>query len=199
MTDPLVLASGSTVRRALLQNAGITVEVHPVRLDESAIRAALVAEGATPRDIADTLAEQKAIRASRKMQGALVLGCDQVLEFDGEPFGKPDTAEAVRAQLDRLNGATHRLLSAAVICRDARPVWRHVGVARLTMRQVSAEYLDDYVARNWQSVCDSVGGYKLEGEGVRLFQRIDGDYFTILGLPLLELLGYLTVTKEIAG
>lgn len=199
MTVSLVLASGSSIRRDLLVNAGLEIDVRPVRVDEISIRDAMKAEGAPPRDIADALAEQKARRGSQKSPGALVLGCDQVLDLDGDILGKPETPQDARAQLDRLNGTKHRLLSAAVLYRDGQPLWRHVGVARLTMRQVSADYLEDYVVRNWQSIRHSVGGYKLEEEGVRLFQRIDGDYFTILGLPLLELLGHLTVTKEIAG
>jgi len=199
MPDRLVLASGSQIRQTLLRNAGIAFETAPVRVDEDAIRQAMTAEGAGPRDIADALAEHKARRGSQKDPDALVLGCDQVLSFRNRILAKPQSATDARAQLDALNGQTHQLLSAAVICQHGAPLWRHVGVVRLTMRAVAPEYLDDYVARNWDSIRHAVGGYKLEQEGVRLFQRIDGDYFNVLGLPLLELLGYLTVKGVIPG
>ena len=191
MSDPLLLASASAIRAEMLRRAGLSVQALPARIDEEAIRAALEAEGANPRDVADTLAEMKARKLSDKHDGRLVLGCDQVLELGGGVFAKPGTAEAARAQLLRLRGKTHRLLSAAVLYRDGAPLWRHVGEVRLTMRHFSDTYLDDYLARNWPGIGESVGAYKLEEEGVRLMQRIEGDYFTILGLPLVELLGYL--------
>jgi septum formation protein len=120
-----------------------------------------------------------------------VLGCDQVLDFNGTAWGKPATVDAARAQLRSLRGQTHHLLSALVLYDAQEPVWRHVGEVRLTMRIFSDNYLDAYLARNWPGIADTVGGYKLESEGARLFTTIDGDYFTVLGLPLLPLLGYL--------
>lgn len=199
MTARLVLASGSSIRQTLLRNAGVPFEVRPVRIDETAVREGMAAEDAPPRDIADTLAEMTARRAAAQDPGELILGCDQVLAFDREVLGKPETPDQARDQLGRLRGRRHQLLSAMVIYENAEPAWRHVGVVTLHMREFSDAYLDDYVARNWDGIRDSVGAYKLEEEGVRLFQRIDGDYFTVLGLPLLPLLSYLTTRGLIPG
>lgn len=191
MTRPLLLASASTIRLQLLRNAGLQVAASPARVDEDAIRQALEAEEATPRDIADALAEVKARKLADKNPTALVLGCDQVLAFKGKVFAKPTSPDDARSQLHILRGQTHQLLSALVLYDDAKPVWRYVGQARLTMLPVSDAYIDAYLGRNWDSARHSVGAYKLEEEGVRLFSAIEGDYFTILGLPLLPLLGYL--------
>ena len=193
MTDSIILASGSNIRAQLLQNAGLTFNVVTPRVDEDAIRASLQAEQASPRDIADTLAEMKAARVASKHPEALVIGCDQVLAFGQTIYAKPDTPEEALTQLQQLRGQKHQLLSAAVIYGEGKPLWRHVGVVRLTMRDASDAYLTDYVARNWESIRHAVGCYKLEEEGVRLFTRIEGDYFNVLGLPLLELLSYLTL------
>lgn len=199
MTKPIILASGSSIRRELLENAGVAVSVMPARIDEDAIRQSLEAEDATPRDVADTLAEFKARKISDKNPGALVIGCDQVLEFKGQVMIKaPDVATA-RAQLKKLRGNQHKLMSAAVLYDDGKPVWRHVGETRLRMRPFSDAYLDDYLDRNWASVQSAAGCYKLEEEGVRLFSRIEGDYFNVLGLPLLELLNHLTVTGTLTA
>lgn len=195
----LILASSSEIRATLLRNAGLDPEILPARVDEDAIRAAHEADGANPRDFADALAETKARRISGRERDALVLGCDQVLDLDGKVFAKPENPAAARAQIRALSGRTHRLLSAAVVCRAGEPLWRHVGTARLTMRKVSDTYLDDYVTRNWHSIRHSVGAYKLEEEGVRLFSHIEGDHFTILGLPLIELLTWLAVRGDIAA
>ncbi|MFQ6546900.1 Maf family protein [Aestuariibius sp. 2305UL40-4] len=198
MTPPLVLASGSAIRAQLLRNAGLEFEVLPVRIDEEAVRAAMVAEGAPGRDIADALAGMKARKAAEKAPGALVLGCDQVLESGGQVFGKAETRDEGRDQLRLLRGQRHSLLSAAVLVEDGREVWRHVGVARMAMRDFSDAYLDAYLDRTWEEVRHSVGCYQIEGEGVRLMGRVDGDYFSILGLPLVELLNYLSVRGVIA-
>lgn len=191
MSQELILASGSSIRRQLLQNAGVSCTVQPARVDEEAVRASLLAEEATARDIADALAELKALKVSDKKPEALVVGCDQVLSFDRRLVSKPASPDDARNQLSELRGKRHELLSAVVICEAGKPVWRHIGVARLTMRRFSDAYLEGYIERNWDSIRQSVGAYKLEEEGVRLFSQIDGDYFTVLGLPLLDLLSYL--------
>ena len=187
----LVLASASTARATMLRAAGVRIEVDPARIDEQAIKQAMHAEAAPPRDIADKLAELKAMRISARHPGRLVLGADQMLGQGGRMFDKPrDEAEA-RAHLSELRGKTHHLISAGVIVRDARPLWRHVGTARLTMRPFSDAFLDQYIAGMGADLLDSVGCYKLEGTGAQLFSAVEGDYFTVLGLPLIALLGFL--------
>jgi septum formation protein len=198
MTVPIILASGSLVRSALLAQAAVPHTVQIARVDEQMIKASLVAEGAPPRDIADALAQMKAAKVSEKNAGALVIGCDQVLEHEGALLSKPETPQDALAQLRNLRGDRHTLLSAAVIYENGKPLWRHVGVVRLRMRDASDAYLEDYVARNWDSIRHAVGAYKLEEEGVRLFSRIEGDYFNVLGMPLLEILNYLTLRGDIA-
>lgn len=191
MVKPFILASSSETRLRLLQAAGLDLIQRNPRIDEAAIRAALEADHATPRDIADALAEMKARKIADRAGDALVLGCDQVLEFRHQVWGKPETPEDAIAQLTAFRGQSHKLLSAVVLYDAGQPIWRHTGEVRLTMRVVSDHWLHAYVARNWDSIRHSVGGYKLEEEGIRLFSAIEGDYFTILGLPLLPLLGYL--------
>lgn len=199
MTDRIILASGSDIRQTLLRNAGVAFETVIARVDEDTIKRSLVADGATPRDIADALAEAKARKVSSKHPDALVIGCDQVLDFERGLLSKPKDRAEAETQLAMLNGKPHKLLSAAVIYEDGQPKWRHVGVARMKMRLSSEGYIADYLDRNWNSIRDSVGCYKLEEEGVRLFSHIEGDYFTVLGLPLTELLGYLTLRRVLPG
>lgn len=197
MTTPLILASGSEIRATLLQNAGIDFQVVPARIDESAIRAGLAAEDASPRDVADALAEYKARKVGQKNPGALVLGCDQVAALKGDILTKPESPDHAAEQLAWMAGQTHHLMSAAVINHDYEPVWRHVGVVRMTMRKLTTGYIEEYVQRNWDSIRHSVGAYKLEEEGVRLFSQIDGSYFNVLGLPLTELISYLIVRGDL--
>jgi septum formation protein len=197
MPKRFILASASEIRAQLLRNAGLVIEIKPAHIDESAIRDSLEAEAASPRDVADTLAEYKAMRISRANPGALVLGCDQVAEIKGSILSKPGSPESAGDQLRVLSGQTHKLLSAAVLYLDGQPKWRHVGVVRLSMRELTESYVTSYIERNWESVRHSVGAYKLEEEGVRLFSRIDGDYFHVLGLPLTELLSFLIDTGEL--
>jgi septum formation protein len=193
MPEPLILASGSTIRATLLRNAGVSFTTATPRVDEDAMRDALRAEGASPRDIADALAEMKAAKVSVRNPGALVIGCDQILAHGSKILSKPTSTDDAIAQLSELRGGVHQLLSAAVIYENGKPIWRHVGVVRLHMRDASDAYLRDYVTRNWEEVRHCVGAYQIEAEGVRLFHRIEGDYFNIFGLPLLELLSYLTL------
>lgn len=197
MRAPLILASGSETRRELLENAGVQIEVVKPRVDEEMMRDAMLAEDAPPRDIADALAEMKARRVSEKHPGRLVLGCDQVLDLKGVLYSKARTVEEAKEQLTELRGKRHSLLSAAVLYEDGKPIWRHVGIARLTMRVFSDDFLDEYLARNWDDVRHYVGCYKLEAEGVRLFAQVDGNHFTVLGLPLIELVNYLTLKGEL--
>lgn len=189
----LVLASGSAIRADLLRRSNVQFEVSKPLVDEEAIKQALIAEEARPRDIADALAEAKARKVSGRFPDQLILGCDQVLEFDGRLLSKPTDVQDAFAQLTEMRGKRHTLLSAAVIYEDGKPVWRHIGQVRLHMRDASDDFLRDYLDRNWDSVRHAVGGYKLEEEGPRLFHRIEGDHFNVLGLPLLELLSYLTL------
>jgi septum formation protein len=197
MSTPIILASSSTIRRQLLQNAGVPFEVHTAPVDEESIKASLLSEAAKPRDIADALAEYKALRVAAKHPASLVIGCDQVLELEGALLSKPSSPADLCAQLSKLRGTTHRLHSAAVIFEDGKPVWRAVKEAKLTMRDFSDAYLDAYVERNWDAVRYCVGGYQLEGEGARLFAQITGDYFTVLGIPLLDVLNYLSLKGAI--
>ena len=199
MTDPIILASGSQIRRTLLRNAGVKCDTALAAIDEDTICAAMALDGAKPRDIADALAEQKARKVSLKNPQAFVIGCDQVLDFGGSVLRKPVDQQDAKTQLQALSGQQHELLSAVVVCERGAPVWRHVGTARLEMRALSDHYIDTYLSRNWPGIRHSVGCYKLEEEGVRLFSRITGDYFTVLGLPLVELLGYLTLRGVLQG
>lgn len=195
----LVLASGSTTRAAMLRAAGIGFDTVLPRVDEDALRAALEAEGAAPRELADALAEAKALKVSQRLPEALVIGADQILEHDGRALAKPPDLAAARARLVALRGHTHRLHTAVVVAEAGRPAWRHLDTARLSMSPVSDALIDAYLARHGTGLCASVGAYRIEDEGVRLFSRIDGDQFAILGLPLVALLDYLSMRGVIAS
>jgi len=191
LRDRLVLASGSSTRTRMLSDAGLAVVVDPAAVDEAEVRAAFRAERRAAADCATALAESKAIRVSARHTGALVLGADQILECGGRWFDKPSDVEAARAQLRALRGKDHTLVSAAAVVRNGSVVWHASDRAHLTMRDFSDGFLDAYITTAGPELLGSVGAYRLEGLGAQLFERIEGDFFTILGLPLLPLLDFL--------
>ncbi len=193
MAPKLVLASGSRTRAVMLEQAGVSAVLDKPLVDEDEVKAAGRAEGVSADIVAEALAELKAQRITRRHPGALVVGADQMLECEGRWFDKPADRAAARAQLLDLRGKTHRLVSCAVVVRDGERMWHQIDSARLTMRNFSEAFLDDYLDRVGDDVLHSVGAYQLEGLGAQLFHRVEGDFFTILGLPLLPLLGFLRV------
>ena len=186
--EPLVLASGSLTRRLLLENAGIPLEILKAPVDEGAIAASLLETRTSPRDIAIALAHAKAEAAARKLPGRLLLAADQTLDHAGTLMMKPVDLAHARAQLSRLRGTTHRLHSAAVLRLGDQVIWAGVASATLMMRDFSDAFLEFYIAQTGAKLCDTVGGYQLEGLGVHLFDEIEGDHTTILGLPLIPVL-----------
>lgn len=190
MTANLILASTSSSRRTMLTAAGLAFDALAPGVDESEIKDAMPA--AAGRALAEILAETKALQVSRRRPEPLVLGADQVLQADdGALFDKPASMEDARAHLRSLSGRTHMLISAAVVAQGGVPVWRAVSEARLTMRSLSDRFIDDYLAQEGEAVLGSVGCYRIEGRGAQLFERIEGDHFTIMGLPLLPFLQFL--------
>jgi septum formation protein len=187
----LILASASPTRRRLLEQAGLEFSAETAPIDEEEAKLALESEGASAAALAETLAELKATAVSRRHPGGFVIGADQVLDCEGRRYDKPRDEAAARAQLMALRGRSHQLISALVVARNGERLWHHVDRARLTMRPFSPAFLDDYLARSLPGILTSVGAYQLEGRGAQLFSRIEGDYFTILGLPLLPLLDFL--------
>ena len=188
---PLVLASGSSARADMLRRAGLAFEINPAAVDEEGAKVSLKAEGATAHELADTLAELKATRISAQSPGAFVIGADQVLVLEDRWFDKPGDREEARKNLQALAGKSHQLVSAAVVVRDGQRLWGHADHATLLMRPLTDDFIEGYLDAAGDAVLGSVGCYQLEGLGAQLFQRVDGDYFTILGLPLLPLLDFL--------
>ena len=197
MATHIILASASDMRSRMLFNADIEHEVIPARIDEEMIKASLISEGITPREMAEALAEQKGKKISQKYPHAFVIGSDQVLDFQGNACSKSSSRECLVELLLKLCGKEHTLYSAAVIYQGGYPIWRHIGKATLAMRNLSPRYIRDYVLSEWENVRHCVGGYKIEDKGLRLFDKIDGDYFAVLGLPLLEMVRFLDVNGTV--
>ena len=193
----IILASQSAARRAVLTGAGVAHEAVVAGVDEDAAKAVLLTEGAGPRAVADALAEQKAIAVSATRAG-IVIGADQTLDLDGELYDKAVDLAAARARLKLLRGRTHKLHSAVVVAQDGAAIWREVVSATLTMRDFSDAFLEAYLAEEGPHALGSVGCYRLEGPGAQLFSRIEGDYFAILGLPLMGLMDLLRRHGELA-
>ena len=195
---PVTLASQRAARQMILKNAGVAFEAVSPGVDEDAAKAALLAEQVAPRDIADALAEMKAVKVSTKRPG-LVIGADQTLDLRGKLFDKAETLAQAREHLLELRGQTHKLHAAVVVARDGQPIWRVVESAALTVRPFSEAWLDTYIERRGEALLWSGGCYELESEGVQLFSQVDGDYFTILGLPLIGLLDFLRLHGALAA
>ena len=198
MTSRIILASGSAIRGQLMEEAGLEFETITKPVDETAIKKAMLAEGARLRDIADALAEAKAMRVSRVEEG-LVIGADQIMVMENQLFDKPVDVDAARERLKLMRGKTHNLIGAVVICENGRAVWRHMAKTTLTMRDFSDDFLEDYLEAEGELVTKSVGAYRFEGRGAQLFSHVEGDFFSILGLSLLPVLDYLRLRGAIAS
>jgi septum formation protein len=196
----LILASQSAARRAVLEAAGIAFEAMAPMVDEESAKAALRGDGISPRNLADALAELKALKLSRRFPADLVLGCDQTLSLDnGTMFDKPDSVIALKQQLTILSGKTHNLWSAAVLAQSGTAIWRYIERCKMTIRPLSEGFIDEYITVEGDALFGCVGGYRIEGRGVQLFSQIEGSHFGILGLPLLPLLDILRTRGVIAS
>ncbi len=193
----IILASASSARQAILRSAGLTAQSLPADIDERAAEAPLLQSGAGADDLAQALAMIKASHVSQQRPADLVIGADQTLEFEGERLTKPADMEAARRQLLKLAGKPHRLHSAVACCRGGAVIWQHMESVTLTMRPLTPQEIGRYLAKAGESALTSVGAYQIEGPGIQLFERIEGDYFAILGLPLLPLLAFLRAQGEI--
>lgn len=195
MTPEFILASGSFSRRAMLDAAGATYRIQPAHVDEAAIKAQLLGEGCAAEAIADRLAEAKARQVSAVQPDALVLGSDSVVMVNGRLFDKPASRADAEVHLRAFSGRTMHLISAVVFAQAGMPQWRHVAEARLAVRPLSDAFIAAYLDAEWPAIAGCVGCFRIEGPGVQLFEAIDGDYFTILGMPLLPVLAYLRERK----
>lgn len=192
MTLPITLASGSKIRRQILDGAGLEYDVKTSLVDEASIKISMIEMSAPPRDIADALAEAKAVKVSRDKEG-LVIGADQIMVMDGHIYDKPKTMDEARERLLSMRGKPHFLIGAVVICESGQAVWRHGSKTTLHVRDFSENFLDDYLAAEGEDILSTVGAYKFEGRGAQLFSKVDGDFFSILGLSLLPVLDYLRI------
>ena len=189
--ETLVLASASPVRAWALKNVGLVFEIDPSDVDESLIKQAMNGTQASPKDVASELAERKALAVSRRRPEAWVIGADQVLVFDNTIFDKPANLQEAATHLRQLRGHSHDLISAVCVARGSQPEWHYAEAVRLHVRDFSDRFLESYLSEAGESVVTSVGAYRLEGLGAQLFSRIEGDYFAVLGLPLLPLFNFL--------
>jgi len=192
----IILASGSLIRRKLMTDAGLQFEVISKPVDEKAIKESMLAESARLRDIADALAEAKSMRVSQ-MENGLVIGADQIMVMNNQLFDKPKNIDDARERLKLMRGKTHFLIGAVVICENGAPVWRHMAKTKLTMREFSDDFMEDYLEKEGELVTKSVGAYRFEGLGAQLFSHVEGDFFSILGLSLLPLMDYLRIRGAI--
>jgi septum formation protein len=199
LAQEIILASGSPHRRMLLRNAGLEFSAQKPDIDERAVEAALAGSGATPEDVAAVLAEAKAVAVSERHPDALVIGSDQTLSLGDELFHKPADMEAARRQLLRLSGRTHQLSSAVVLAGQGKALWRHTAIAHMTMRKLDPTAIGRYLSDVGEAALGSVGCYQIEGRGIRLFEKVEGDFFTIVGLPLLPLFSALRDQGAIDG
>ena len=199
MTEKIILASRSPFRKAILENAGVAVHAISADLDERVLEAPLAESGASPEKVALVLAEAKGVAVSKAHPGCLVLGCDQTLSLSDEVFHKPDDMDGARRHLLKLSGQTHQLNSAVVLVRDGETLWCHVAVVSLTMRELDPTFIGRHLARVGKKALSSVGAYQIEGEGIQLFEKVEGDHFTIVGLPLLPVLAELRELGAIDG
>ncbi|HCF25172.1 MULTISPECIES: Maf family nucleotide pyrophosphatase [unclassified Novosphingobium] len=191
----LILASQSASRRAMLDAAGVTYRAVPAHLDERALEAGL--GDASPGQVAVELAAAKALAVARDHPGALVLGSDSLVEVDGRRFDKPESRDQAADHLRTFSGQEMRLYSAAALARDGAVLWRHATLARLTVRELSDAFIEDYLSHEWPAVSGCVGVFRIEARGVQLFEAIEGDHFTVLGMPLLDVLGALREAGEL--
>lgn len=198
-STPLVLASGSRHRAELLRNAGLSIETDPANIDERAVEAPLLGSELGPGDIAQVLAEAKALDVASRHAGKLVIGCDQTLSLGLQHFNKPRNMEEARKHLLLFSGKTHQLHSAIAITFNNETIWRHVSVADMTMRNFSPQFIGRYLAKTGDNALASVGSYQIEGLGIQLFEKVAGDYFTIIGMPLLPLMQELRKLGAIDG
>jgi len=199
MTSTLILASSSPFRRTLMLNAGLAFDAHGASIDERAIEAPLEKTGASPDEVALVLARAKAEDVSQRFPDALVIGSDQTISLGDRVFHKPADMKQAAAHLAALSGKTHRLNSAIALYRGGTALWDHVAHASLTVRQLSPQFIERHLQRVGTKALSSVGAYQLEGEGIQLFEKIDGDYFTIIGLPMVPLLAKLRELGAIDG
>ncbi len=191
MSLDLILASSSAARNSLLKNAGISFRAVSPGIDEGAIKRDGQLNCERPDEVAETLAKEKALSVGKRNPKSSVIGSDQILVCNGHWFDKPLNLETARKQLERLSGQVHQLVNATVIVRDSIAIWTHKNTVNIEMCQLSSDRIEKYLAKEGQGVCDSVGAYKLEGRGVQLLKHVDGDFFSILGLPMVPLLGFL--------